>query len=445
MPTYKLLPVRQCICRLTGMLSDCSLEQKRGRIERKSMKKPLFRRLMALLLCAIVLVFYVEMYRYNVTPVLADLNQDIQDAKDEQAAISEAKKDTENKIAELKKITQDTSEYMAKLDEMIITVDGELYELGNKIAEKELKIEETKKELAKAEAEQAHQNEMMKLRIKFMYEHNDESYIAMMLASESLADMLNKAEYVSKISEYDRNMLESYKAAVEYVATVKSQLEVELAELNESKLAAEKKKSSIQLLQEEKAAELKKYNEQMQSLTDRQEQLKKDDEQVQATIDKLLEQQRQESASDSGNGNGNANVDIGPSAAGFIWPTISKRITSWYGATNNRPVAHGGIDIGAVKPGVWGDPIYAAKDGTVEVASYNSSYGYWIMLNHGNGLRTLYCHTSKFYVKEGDKVKQGQTIALMGSTGNSTGAHLHFAVNVNGHGVDPAPYLGIKR
>lgn len=67
------------------------------------------------------------------------------------------------------------------------------------------------------------------------------------------------------------------------------------------------------------------------------------------------------------------------------------------------------------------------------------------MLNHGNGLRTLYCHTSKFYVKEGDKVKQGQTIALMGSTGNSTGAHLHFAVNVNGHGVDPAPYLGIKR
>ena len=127
--------------------------------------------------------------------------------------------------------------------------------------------------------------------------------------------------------------------------------------------------------------------------------------------------------------------------SGFIWPTISKRITSNFGDTENRTSPHRGLDIGAVKPGVSGDPIYAAASGTVTIATYSDSAGNYITINHGNGMSTVYMHCTVLKVSVGQQVTQGQTIGLMGTTGNSTGVHLHFAVIKGGQYVNPRLYL----
>ncbi|MBO9598253.1 MAG: peptidoglycan DD-metalloendopeptidase family protein [Cohnella sp.] len=128
-----------------------------------------------------------------------------------------------------------------------------------------------------------------------------------------------------------------------------------------------------------------------------------------------------------------------------IWPTDSRKLTSPFGVRKDpftrRAKFHAGLDIG----GDYGDSIYATADGTVLSAERTSSHGLNIWISHSNGVRTHYSHLSKMLVKPGDKVKKGDLIAKMGSTGRSTGPHLHYEVAVNGTNVDPKPYLKATR
>ena len=137
---------------------------------------------------------------------------------------------------------------------------------------------------------------------------------------------------------------------------------------------------------------------------------------------------------------GSANV-VKYDGGKFKWPTESTRITSPYGDTEGRSSPHKGIDIGALNRGVAGDAIYAAYDGDVVIATFSSSAGNYIMINHGGGLYTRYLHASSLLVSVGTYVTKGQTIALMGTTGNSDGVHLHFDVRLNGSVVNPWNYL----
>ncbi len=123
-----------------------------------------------------------------------------------------------------------------------------------------------------------------------------------------------------------------------------------------------------------------------------------------------------------------------PAMAGKLnWPTTAKKVTQYY-----RGWLHSGIDIGAKT----GQPIYAAEDGVVITSGWNAGgYGYYIIIDHGNGFHTLYAHASKLYVKSGEKVQKGDVIATIGSTGRSTGPHIHFEVRVNGNRVNPLDYL----
>ena len=121
--------------------------------------------------------------------------------------------------------------------------------------------------------------------------------------------------------------------------------------------------------------------------------------------------------------------------AGMIWPTTAKRISSYYG-TRSRGY-HTGLDI----DGDYGDPVWAAKNGTVVEAGYNGSYGNDIVISHGNGLKTRYSHLKSISVSVGDEVTIGQEIGTEGSSGNSTGSHLHFEVIVNGDSVNPLSYI----
>ena len=129
----------------------------------------------------------------------------------------------------------------------------------------------------------------------------------------------------------------------------------------------------------------------------------------------------------------------------FYWPTISKRITSKFGTRRYQGIyePHLAIDIGAQKQGVWGDPLWAAESGTVTVAStgWNGGYGNVVYIDHGKGYTTRYAHMQKVIVRAGQKVERGQVIGLMGSTGRSDGAHVHFEVRYQGKPVDPLQFF----
>lgn len=374
--------------------------------------------------------------------VLGDTKTDLEKEKNEAEKTQEQIDKTKQEIEGIKQKSANSEQYLAELDKKIADVDGEIYTLNKQIEQQEAKIETTREELNAAEAEADSQWEMMKLRIKFMYEHNEEGYLALMLSSKSLGEMLNRAEYISKISAYDRKMLTEYQAAVDRIAQVKIELETELAQLEDNKKSLQVTKTSLEVIQQEKEKEFEQYQTQLASLGKLESTLAAKKKQQEDNIKAMEEKVRQEEASNGGS----SGPAIGEGS--MLWPTVSRRITSRYGYRKDPATGvkkhHNGVDIGAVRPGVWGDPIYAAASGTVTNTTPDSVGGNWIWIYHGNGMYTVYMHCSKQLVKVGDKVNRGDTIGLMGSTGYSTAAHLHFAVRLNGSYVNPEPYIGIK-
>ena len=160
-----------------------------------------------------------------------------------------------------------------------------------------------------------------------------------------------------------------------------------------------------------------------------------------ASIEAKIKAEEANKNNNSNNGGSNNSGSTKYDGGAFKWPTVSTRITSPYGDMDGRTSPHQGIDIGAVNRGVSGDPIYAAADGKVVISQFSSSAGNYIMLYHGDGLYTRYLHASSLLVGVGEYVKKGQKIALMGTTGNSDGVHLHFDVRLNGVVVNPWNYL----
>ena len=274
----------------------------------------------------------------------------------------------------------------------------------------------------------------MKLRIQFMYEHNDETYFALLMNSQSMGDMLNKAEYITKISQYDREMLEKYNATVTYITVAKAQLETDRETLVTKQEELEDKRASLSLLESTKKSEMASLQKNKQQQEDYKAKIEAD---IKAQDEYIAKIEAEIKAKEN---SGSANV-VKYDGGKFKWPTESTRITSPYGDTEGRSSPHKGIDIGALNRGVAGDAIYAAYDGDVVIATFSSSAGNYIMINHGGGLYTRYLHASKLLVSAGTHVTKGQKIALMGTTGDSDGVHLHFDVRYNGSYVSPWNYL----
>lgn len=402
------------------------------------MKKKLTVRILSAVLMVVMLMPYGAMLLNSTVSVYGDTTKDLNSAQDKKDDINSKINDTNKQIEALKQQSQSTEDYIRQLDAKMAEVDGALYTLNGQINALNEQIGEAEQNLLQAEADSQEQYEMMKLRIKFMYEHNDESYLSILLSSQSMGELLNRAEYISKISSYDRQMLTQYQETIDFIAQTKLALELDYAELDRMKVDLESQRASLETLQTAKKQEMDNLNAQLAQQKNLQSGLYADLSTLEDEIAALEAKRRQEEANQAiigGGGNGG-------STGQFVWPTVSRRITSPYGDMEDRTSPHKGLDIGAVKPGVWGDPIYAAEGGTVDIATYSQSAGNYIMIYHGNGLYTVYMHCSQLYVSKGDTVSKGQTIALMGSTGNSTGAHLHFGVRLNGAYVNPGPYLG---
>lgn len=379
-----------------------------------------------------------------VIPVQAAGKGDIDSAKDKISSLEEEKKKTEETIQELEKLKADTESYVKELDGELARLDDELSSLDSRITDKEADIEETKAQLEEAKKTEEEQYASMKLRIKYMYEKGDTSYLDLLLESGSMSEMLNRAEYTQQISSYDRKKLTEYGEIKEKIADDEEKLEAEHEELLTLQEQTKAKQDSVEKLVGEKSRELQKYQNQIAAnesqLASYQADIEAQENRIQQIEAELKRQEEEARKKAQEKGEEYKTVSIGNIS--FIWPCpSSSRITSGFGGrsspTEGASSNHKGIDIGASS----GSDIVAAADGTVTISTYSYSAGNYIMINHGGGVSTVYMHCSKLLVSVGETVKKGQVIAKVGSTGYSTGPHLHFGVRVNGAYVNPSQYV----
>lgn len=379
-----------------------------------------------------------------VIPVQAAGKGDIDSAKDKISSLEEEEKKTEETIQELEARKADTESYVKELDGELARLDDELSALDSRIAGKEADIEVTKSQLEEAQKTEEEQYASMKLRIKYMYEKGDTSYLDLLLESGSMSEMLNRAEYIRKISSYDRKKLTEYGEIKEKIADDEEKLEAEHKELLALQEQTKAKQDSVEKLVGEKSKELQKYQNQIAAnesqLASYQADIEAQENRIQEIEAELKRQEEEARRKAQEQGEEYKTVSIGNIS--FIWPCpSSSRITSGFGGrsspTEGASSNHKGIDIGASS----GSDIVAAADGTVTISTYSYSAGNYIMINHGGGVSTVYMHCSKLLVSVGETVRKGQVIAKVGSTGYSTGPHLHFGVRLNGAYVNPSQYV----
>ena len=369
---------------------------------------------------------------------------EIEDAKKQVSALEEEKKKVESTLNQLEGLKADTAAYVKKLDGSLSSLAEELEQLGNRIALKEEEIDQAQIQLESAKREEEHQYDSMKLRIKYMYENGESSFVDMVMESGSISELLNRSEYVSQIAEYDRKMLRQYAEAKDDVAAREKNLEQEWQGLVELQETTQAKQSSVQKLMDSKKAELDSYNAKIASAQTEIDQYNAD---IKAQEDQMKRieaemKRREEEARKKAEAAGKTYTVQNLGNISFKWPCpSSSRITSNFGdresPTEGASSNHKGIDIGAST----GADIIAAADGEVVISTYRSSAGNYIMLDHGGGVSTVYMHCSKLLVGVGEKVKQGQVIAKVGSTGYSTGSHLHFGIRSGGTYVNPRSYV----
>lgn len=405
----------------------------------------------------------------------------VKDAEAQKKQLEQEQKEIEQQLAALEKEKGDTETYIKKLDTQLNQLIEKLDTTESNLNKTQEELDQAKFELVTAEETQINQYDTMKARIKYMYENGSQDYYSLLTSASSLTELLNRTEYISKISEYDQGLFTRYDETTKLIAVKKAEIEVNLAQLTVLKEKLELEKASVNKLVEDKNTELKKYEVQIASSEtqisnydleiDKQEQLIEQImeqeriafEKEQKRLEELRrqeeekkrqeeeEQKRKEELANQATAKPTATPtpSSSPSGGGTItsplglrWPlNIPGKVTSTFGPrpapTAGASTNHLGIDISAA----YGTPIIAAGSGTVVTAKYSSGAGNYVQIYHGNGIYTTYMHNASLKVSAGDYVNQGDQIATMGSTGTSTGTHLDFRILVNGTYVDPLKYV----
>lgn len=366
--------------------------------------------------------------------------------KEKENQISQKKKEKEtmqNSLSDVKKIKEqleaqkaDLKNYVRELDQNLEEIEQNILNLKNQISVKEQEIVESQRELEEALAREEYQKESVITCIRLIYETGKPRLWELLLRAKNFGDFLNQADYAEKVVSYDHRMWQNYKEIREYVELCKEELELEKEILDAAKAGVEAEQRSLEELIEQKSIEITKYesdiNNKEKVIREYEEEIKAQEEEIKALEAVVAEEKKQLLA------NSALKYDGGM----FKFPlAYYTRVSSEYGY-RIHPILkveqfHNGVDFASPK----GTAIYAAYDGVVVAATYSSTMGNYVMINHGDELYTIYMHASKLYVKKGEAVVKGETIAAVGSTGRSTGNHLHFTVRLNGAYVSPWDYL----
>lgn len=326
---------------------------------------------------------------------------------------------TQSELNKGKKQEKQLSNQIKQLESQIGATEKEINNLNGGISETEQKIAAVQKNLAAVEAEMEAQDDELQNRLRAMYKNDDVGMIQILLGSDDITDFMTNMDMVQRIFDNDVEILKDMEAQHEKIEVQKKQLETLQAKLETQKQQQADKQASLQASRGQVSALKSQVSSDNAALEAQIDDLNAEADRLVSEIRKLQ---------------GNQAYTGGE----FAWPSAtSTRITSPFGY-RIHPILkvkklHTGIDIGAAA----GTAVLAANNGTVIKAGWNNSYGNVVMIDHGGGIVTLYAHNSKLLVSTGDVVAKGQKIALAGTTGDSTGPHIHFEVRVNGEYKDP--------
>ena len=351
--------------------------------------------------------------------------------------LAEQKKDIQ---AQLKAVQADKSNALKKkelLEDQIDLIRQEIANINEQIAMYDQLIAEKTAELEQAEADEKAQFDLFCRRMRHMEEQGETSYWSILFTSGDFSELLDNYMMIEEIIQYDNQVIDSLVALQEKVANDRTVLEEAQAEQEEAKARQMAAQDELKAQEDEVDKLIAEISAQEDLLEEMEEELNK----AAKALDAQIKAKEREYAAQV------ANV---PSESGYLWPlpggynTISSLAGGRIHPVTGKPGNHAGIDI----PAPSGTNIYAAKSGVVIHAAKGTgsswSYGNYVIVSHSDGTSTLYAHMSRIGCKEGQTVKQGDVVGYVGTTGRSTGNHLHFEVRVNGTRVDPVNYFKDK-
>ncbi|WP_276951262.1 murein hydrolase activator EnvC family protein [Acetatifactor muris] len=408
---------------------------------------------LCLALCGLVLLWGGVLWRQGALPIQASASgktsavtsDSIREKENQISQKKEEKKALQGGLSDLKEIKKNLESQKNNLKDYVRQLDGELELIEQNIAAlkaqisaKEEEIRQTEEELEEALEREENQKESMIVHIRLMYETGTPSILDLLLQSRSMGDFLNKADHEERVASYDQAMWQNYRMVREYVELCKEDLELEKEILDETKAGVEAEQQNLEELIEQKHRDITAYeadiNNKEKAIQEYEAEIKAQEDEIKLLEAAVAEERRKLIAS-------NASV-LKYDGGMFKFPMASyTRMSDDYGMRMHPILGveqfHNGVDFAAPA----GTAIYAAYDGKVVAAAYSTSMGNYCFIDHGDGLYTIYMHASALYVKNGDIVARGDTIAAVGSTGRSTGNHLHFSVRLNGSYVSPWNYL----
>ena len=379
-------------------------------------------------------------------PASAVSQADVNALKKEAQTLETKKQDLKKKINKLAGDKEQALERQKLLDEQIAVTAGEIHNAEQQIAAYSTLITKTEAELAEAEAKEEEQYALFCDRVRIMEKDGKVDYWSVLFHATSFTDLLSRLDMVSEIMKADQRIMDELQALQDEITEKKASLEKNQAEFEAAKASLEQKKATLNTQREEAVQLTRQIESDQATYNDALKKLDQEEDAIQAKAVALSQQMAgggSASHHSSGQSSGGAYVDQSPTRGGYIWPVGSRTINSPFGPRRSPGGVgsryHKGIDIGGVG---FSTPVHAAKSGVVVISQRSSSYGNYVVVAHGNGNTTTYAHMSSRSVSVGQHVNQGDVLGITGSTGHSTGPHLHFEITENGQRVNPLNYLG---
>lgn len=395
----------------------------------------------------------------NANMVFAVTQSDINKQKNEQSQVSEQIEDIKEQKEEVEAKKSEAQKQVEKLNNQIDSYENEIDKLEIQIDDVNKKIKDAEKQLKENQEQYDEQQKLLEQRLIVTYEAGETSFLDVILKSDGFVDMISNYYLVSEIVEHDTELLEEIEAKKQEIEKSKKEIEDSKKTLVTAKASKESVATQLKSTQQEKSKYVNELTQEEANLEKELKELKNHESSIsskiksmQAAYDAELAAKKKaeeaakktsKSSSNSSSSSGGSSSNKAASSYGFGWPVASPIITTSYGVSGRLWSSghHTGVDFRASV----GTPVYSIGEGQVFDTGYNSAYGNYVEIYHGNNIYSFYAHASRVQVSSGQRVSKGQQIMLSGATGNVNGAHLHFEIRTPGYRyancVNPRPYL----
>lgn len=356
--------------------------------------------------------------------------------------INEAKDEQSEVRAKMTAIQKEVEELNAK----IASYENEIDDLTSQIDETATNIEKMTQELIQKENELNEKQELLEKRLVASYKAGSTSYLDVLLSSESLISFLSNYYLIEQLADSDQKLIDTITETKNQISEAKVQLEENKKSLESARELQENKKKALDINKREKNEKVAQLSEEDKQLQTKIEEMQSQDTAIREAIKKAKAEEEKRAAEAAKKNNGSSSSVPASNPGGYIYPVPAAYAKITTGLYYSNGSYHGAVDFGSA--GIAGQPVYAVKSGTVILTlALTTSYGNYVLIDHNDGTYTLYAHgqAGSICVSQGQTVTQGQQIMRVGSTGNSSGPHLHFEVRTSPGGynnrVSPLKYL----